>query len=118
MMMQHAGWRELFRTDDLTEAHLIVMSLLAMEFEARLADPFGGSIFLGESEPTPKPPYCITVRDEDWAELRDVLRDILDEQAAFDEEAADRHKARLAWAAALSASTLGGAAIVSMLARG
>ncbi len=70
-MVAQSRWRELHRCEDLFEARAVATSIAAMEFEARLHE--GGGAY-----------YIIEVRGADWADLADVLPEIIDEQQEFD----------------------------------
>lgn len=70
-MVAQSSWRELHRCEDLLEARAVATSIAAMEFEARLYED-GGAY------------YIIEVRGADWADLADVLPEIIDEQREFD----------------------------------
>ncbi len=70
-MVAQSSWRELHRCEDLLEARAVATSIAAMEFEARLYE--GGGAY-----------YIVEVRGADWADLADVLPEIIDEQQEFD----------------------------------
>ena len=70
-MVAQSSWRELRRCEDRLEARAVATSVAAMEFEARLYEDGG-------------PYYIIEVRGADWADLADVLPEIIDEQREFD----------------------------------
>ena len=70
-MVAQSSWLELHRCEDLLEARAVATSIAAMEFEARLYEDGG-------------PDYIIEVRGADWADLADVLPEIIDEQQEFD----------------------------------
>lgn len=81
-------WRELHRTTDLDEARTIITCLLAMEFEVCLRDT-RGDIAVGalQDETAVRElvgALSIDVRDEDHAELCDILDELLEEQRTFD----------------------------------
>lgn len=70
------SWRELARFSDLLLARAVATSIAAMEFDVRLR---GG----GES---PRPPFRIEVQGTHWADLAEVLEEIVDEQVEFDRQ--------------------------------
>lgn len=82
-------WRELYRCDDLVQARAVATSIAAMEFDVRLHAPQAKSV---DDEPGEDVvefncpgPYVIEVPEEHWPDLAEVLRDIIAEQAEFDE---------------------------------
>lgn len=82
-------WRELYRCDDLVQARAVATSIAAMEFDVRLHAPLAKSV---DDEPGEDVvefncpgPYVIEVPEEHWPDLAEVLRDIIAEQAEFDE---------------------------------
>lgn len=94
-------WRELFRSNDLAPARSVLVSIASMEFEVRLRSldasrrttapvENASSAPANEFDADDRGPFIVEVQDRDWAELADVIDQIVDEQEAFDEEL-DRH---------------------------
>jgi hypothetical protein len=93
-MSSPGSWRELTRCDDLAEAGAIATSIAAMEFDVRIRDLGTGVVIGDEHHPgvghdggavdVVNGPCVIEARAEDWADLTDVLDQIVDEQGAFD----------------------------------
>jgi len=79
-MYDPRAWCELYRCTDETEARAITTTIAAMEFDVRLHD-------LGSGDGGP---FVIETRAEDWSGLADVLDQIVDEQARFDQSIARR----------------------------
>ena len=79
--MEHdLDWRELVRGEDLGQVAAIATSIESMEYEARVVD-VGHSSVTSSSEG----PFIVQVRAHEWGELTEVLDQIIDEQATFDE---------------------------------
>ena len=80
-----AQWRELCRFEDPQLARSVATSIASMEYEVRLP---GNDRLSQQScdEPTDfgAPPFIVQVDDNDWAALKDVLEEIVDEQREFD----------------------------------
>jgi hypothetical protein len=64
-------WTELYQSDDLHQARVVATCLSAMEFDVRLC--------------TAAAPYAVRVPIEDFSTLSEVLAEIIDEQAQFDQ---------------------------------
>jgi hypothetical protein len=79
----------LYRSNDLAEAQAVAVSILAMEFDARLISGAPARLEDGacgphdDDGPGP-PPYSIEVRADHWPDLAEVLPEIIDEQREFD----------------------------------
>ncbi len=129
-MKRSIVWRELYRTNDPSLAHMLATCIEGMEFDVRVHDALGRVLdgtqeratgeFVDPSQPRPlfKRPFVIDVREEDWAALRDVLTELIAEQTEFDEklEAQRQRAARVMQVLLLSlvtlaASFVGGAAL-------
>ncbi len=76
VMVAQTTWHELYRCEDLLGARAVATSIAAMEFDARLCA-------CGDHR-TEQPLFVIEVRLADWADLADVLPEIIDEQQEFD----------------------------------
>lgn len=72
-----AQWRELCRFKDPQLARAVATSVASMEFEVRLSPD--------EPSELGTPPFIVQVDDDDWATLKDVLDEIIDEQREFDQ---------------------------------
>jgi hypothetical protein len=81
----NAGWRELYRCDDLLQARAVATSVAAMEFEVRLTGLDSDHDQPDEADSDFPGPYLIEVPDQHWPVLADVLDEIIDEQREFDE---------------------------------
>lgn len=102
MPTESTTWRELFRSDDLTLSQSVLVSVLSMEFEARLRalgpqpkPPIGEEPANDHAEPVGTAPFVIEVRDHDWDDLAEVLDQIVDEQRSFDEDVERRQRERM-----------------------
>ena len=85
-MRPHAGWRELYRCDELSRAGVVATSIAAMEFDVRLRDAGTGRYLDqpgSEGEPR-RGPYAVETRAGDWEDLASVLDAIIEEQSQFD----------------------------------
>jgi len=83
--MEHEpAWRCLHECGDFSEALMVRTTIAAMEFDVRLLDRAGVDVLHLEDESRHTPPYRVDVRAEDWADLVDVLPDLIDEQKQFD----------------------------------
>ena len=74
-------WRELARFNDLSLARAVATSIASMEFDVRLQ---GGE----KPGAVPPSPYRIEVQCIHWADLAEVLEEIVDEQREFDQRLA------------------------------
>lgn len=102
MPTETTTWRELFRSDDLTLTQSVLVSVLSMEFEARLRAlgtppraTVGGARSNDDDESVGSAPFVIEVRDQDWYELAEVLDQIVDEQESFDRDVEHRQRERM-----------------------
>ena len=78
-----SDWRRLHRCEDLHSARAVATSIAAMEFEVRVRDLISGAL-VDVADDDLTGPFAIEVRGADWAELADVLEEIIDEQETFD----------------------------------
>ncbi len=83
-------WRDLHRTRDFREAATLTTCLAAMEFDATLVDGLGREVS-PEIVDDLKEPFSVRVPVEDAEMLREVLKEIIEEQAQFDAALALRH---------------------------
>ena len=88
-------WRELYRSDDLSEARAIATTIASMAFEVALHgvsvhplrdddEADDASAWEWPSEQA-RGPYVIRVPEAQWKMLIDAVPEIIAEQAAFDE---------------------------------
>ncbi len=75
-------FRELCRIDDPVIARAVATSIAAMEFDVRLHAPHDG-----------RAPHVIEVESLHYADLDDVLEEIVTEQVEFDRLLAERRRA-------------------------
>jgi hypothetical protein len=95
VMVAETSWRELCRFDDPMLARAVATALEAMEFDVHLrgaGHPPGAE----ETADFGRPPYVVQVVASEWADLTDVLEEIIAEQQEFDHmvighRAAGRH---------------------------
>ncbi|MGI9013975.1 MAG: hypothetical protein ACR2GY_06980 [Phycisphaerales bacterium] len=84
------SWVELYRTCSMHDAQSLVLTLLAMEFDARCEQ-------LPDADDAPHNRECLYIIEtdaRDVAALRGVIDQILDEQTAFDRAWEEAHAAR------------------------
>lgn len=111
MKVETTPWRELFRSDDLTAARSVLVSIASMEFEVRLRAigraprEVPSRLFardrLGNDDQSEHAPFVVEVLADDWRELADVLDQIVDEQASFDRRLERRQRERVFVAAVI-----------------
>ncbi|MCH7603316.1 MAG: hypothetical protein IIB54_11170 [Planctomycetes bacterium] len=95
-MSSEQSWRELYRSNDLHEASMIATCIAAMEFEVVLSDATGQHI----DKPSPhqsRPPFIVKVTSACWAQLNDVLEEIIEEQMQFDSYLSSWHETAARW---------------------
>jgi hypothetical protein len=78
-----SDWRRLHRCEDLRGARAVATSIAAMEFEVRVRDLISG-VLVDVVDDELTGPFAIEVRGADWADLADVLDELIDEQETFD----------------------------------
>ena len=93
-MLQSEDWRELYRTNDLSQARAVATAVGAMEFDVQLR-AVGRDLSTDDADSPGNPPYVVDVRSEDLDQLRPVLDQIIDEQREFDERLAAKSKRKL-----------------------
>ncbi len=101
-MVATTSWRELCRFDDAALARAVATSIASMEYDVRLS-PHPG-----------RTPFIVEVIDAEWADLADVLEEIIDEQIEFDRLVDDR-RAGTRHARIVAVITLTGAAEILLL---
>ena len=110
-MVSQTPWRELARFDDLRLARIVATSIAAMEFEVRLTDRADAAGIRRSAAL-----YAVEVDAEDWADLAEVLDEIIDEQEEFD-RALTRAQTRCAPAPAVIFITVTSALDILLLVR-
>ena len=95
-MSREQSWRELYRSNDLYEASMIATCISAMEFEVVLSDVSGQRIDNPPHEGT-GPPFIVKVSSVCWAQLNDVLEEIIEEQMQFDTYLSSWHVTAARW---------------------
>jgi hypothetical protein len=113
-MIAPTDWRELARFNDLHQARAIATSVASMEFESRLIDARGNDICV-EYELTYDGPFAVQVPAGHWAELRDVIDELIAEQMEFDVRLAAFHDRRCHRQQVLLAFMVALVAVLAML---
>ena len=67
-------WTPLFESDDLRQARMVATCVAAMEYEVRLEG----------RDDAEHGPFTVRVTADDWAQLTEVLDEIIREQEQFD----------------------------------
>lgn len=91
-----SSWVLLHETTDGREANAVCMSILAMEFDARVIDLASGEP-VEDPEAAPAGPFGVQVPEADAEPLREVLGEIVAEQREFDHALAARDHSAAAW---------------------
>jgi len=83
-------WSVLRRCDDPQQARMIRTCLSAMGFETRLV--VNGNILDNAGDAPLSSSPVVEVPESSWADLNDVLDELLEEQASFDENIRQRNR--------------------------
>jgi len=78
------------RTDDLSQAMMVTTTIAAMQFDVQLLQRSGAPMRNTDDPAAFRGPFTVSVRPDDWPDLRDVLDEIIREQAEFDSRLAAR----------------------------